>query len=308
MLLGNLRIQVVKCKDLEYAKDFSWFTKNNVCNPYVLAALGENAACSKTIFGTRNPSWLRETLFLPIYNVYPSEDDIAMEGYCNSRANCTLKVFNQNSTLRSAGQTLGVMQNAGVLIGMAILDCTKVVTGQVAFMDQWVALYSSEDCIRSVQKKKPQKRFGDLHVLVHYEPIGMDPMVGDVVEMHGFGHHPLNILPPLGSFTLCIEAVKGNYVLGSYVRKNSPKLRIRLHRNTVFVIKRSTISSKLHAIVLKPVRILSATPWGAAIVSLLTPYVRLGSAMIAPLLLACKGICVGVYRAIRGAMRAMLQI
>lgn len=299
--VGKVKIQVVKAQDLVLAKSSWWGSSSSStvgkrssvsCHPYVMVTFGEESVKTSAIPNNCNPTWRKEVLELPVYK---PEGDV-------TNVELTFDVFSQDSLAKKAGECIG-LSDGGSLIGSAILNITDLIDGQVEMMDRWLSLQNG------VPGKEKDKlgRCGDVHVIVAYDPIGLEPRVGDLIQFVGYGMYPERILPPRESLYLTVTATSGNYILAEYTSSCGFPCSIRIHRNCVYVAQRSSwMDRALSLCVYKPVQFAKQTPIGQKITVAASPYVQVLATMSAPIFMAFRTMSLTTIRATTAAIVAVL--
>jgi hypothetical protein len=136
--------------------------------------------------------------------------------------------------------------------------------------------------------------YGQVRVLVSYQPVGMDPQPKDIVALESVARQNRHyascrpVLDPLMPFTVLDR--RGSYVLAEYMLQDTSRTKVcvRLHRNAVFVIERQTILDAATNLALLPVDVALSTPLGHAVQQALTPLVHAGGELLMPALLSAK--------------------
>ena len=170
-------------------------------------------------------------------------------------------------------------------------------------LDVWVPL------IREMNGEKTIN--GKVHLLVSYEPNGMIPKANDVVALESFARRPYTdsgpvnlgsvvtpILPPLypllvvdtrqgSSYLLCEYSTSrtvtsvdrnGNVKSSKWERTH----RVRIHRNSAFVIERRTLLDTVGDVARMPGDIVFSTPVGREVAEASAPIVAAAGEIAAP--------------------------
>lgn len=125
---------------------------------------------------------------------------------------------------------------------------------------------------------------GALHVVVEYEPVGMEPQVNDVVFFEAFARSERSLVVPPNE-PMVVRAVAGAFLLVGFKSPTArqeaaafggspdavPECRLRVHRNTVFVIERETLVDSAWYGVMDVTSVVGALPPGAYGVRLAGP-------------------------------------
>lgn len=153
---------------------------------------------------------------------------------------------------------------------------------------------------------------GKVHLLISYEPNGMTPKRDDVVAFESFARRPLNddssavsgpvvspIVPPLSPLT--VADARGPYLLlehvasrtvtsvdrGGNVRssRHERRHRVRVHRNSAFVIERRTMMDAASDLARLPGDIVLSTPVGREVADASAPIVAAAAELMGPAML-----------------------
>jgi hypothetical protein len=167
-------------------------------------------------------------------------------------------------------------------------------------LDVWVPLF----------KKSTSENQGKVHLLISYEPNGMAPKQHDVVALESFARRPYSdsspvntgsvvtpILPPL--YPLLVVDTRGAYLLCEYStsrtvtsvdRSGNVKStkwershRVRIHRNSAFVIERRTLLDAVGDVARMPGDIVFSTPVGREVAEATAPIVAAAGEVVAPM-------------------------
>jgi hypothetical protein len=146
----------------------------------------------------------------------------------------------------------------------------------------------------SSQDDTTNSSYGQVRVLVSYQPVGLDPQPKDIVALESVARQNRHtascrsVVDPLMPFTVLDR--RGSYVLAEYMLQDAAhtKVCVRLHRNAVFVIERQTIIDAATNLALLPVDVALSTPLGHAVQQALTPLVHAGGELLMPALLSAK--------------------
>ena len=170
--------------------------------------------------------------------------------------------------------------------------------------------------------------YGQVRLLISYEPNGMKPQRGDIIAFESFARQPYalskcpTIIPPL--HPLQIKDIRGEYILATYdmissiqrlqssqyqndriytssmdvVRDDDPyhnhkrtktkQGSMRIHRNAIFVIERTNILDAAVDLSLKPTDMILSTQMGQNISDATQPYVEAAGDLLAPVLLSSR--------------------
>lgn len=320
-LAGTLSIRLVEARGLR-AGSSMFFVRT--CNPYVIFRVGRQSARSSTVPASDNPSWRRELLEMKIPKL--DHKRAPPEPHSDVRFELTVDVMNEDSLTGKTTEYVG-MSN-GSVIGAAVVDFTPLLEGKEGVMDRWLTLTGAPPTAVTVpsqssatmqqqsplpqpkkKSKQPQKdvALGEVRIVLHYEPHGMEPQVGDVVKMEGFGMYPSAVLPPMDELELHVKKLSGNFLLCSYKTRSGFDGALRLHRNNVFVAHRHSLLDRLYVTcVAEPFEFVSHTPLGQSCGEVLRPYVIVARSFSFPALKAAKATLVTTFRASTAALGAVV--
>ena len=207
---------------------------------------------------------------------------------------------------------------------------------RMGMLDVWVRVNHPSDAMNGVSldgkekmKDSSSSSAGKVHLLISYEPSGMQPKRDDVVALESFARRPFDqgnnsggagsgrgnnnnsfnagsvinpILPPLSPF-LVID-IKGPYQLLEYATSRTITTvdrlgnikssrwerthRVRIHRNSVFVIERRTLLDVAGSIARLPGDIVLSTTVGQEIAEASAPVVAGALELMAPVFMSAK--------------------
>lgn len=200
------------------------------------------------------------------------------------------------------------------LLGMGSLDITDLCLGCTSegdpvpgVIDAWIPISlpnkermpigGDKDDLNSPKIKAqsdPPPSTGMVRVLVSYSPAGIEPHEKDIVALEAFARRNPStsscrpLLPPLRPLTV-IER-RGAFLLCEYSLSDTGRKKafVRLHRNTVFVIERQSLTDAAHNLALLPFDVMLSTPIGKASAQALGPLGAAGKELMMPALLSFK--------------------
>lgn len=302
---GALSIRLVEARSLRAAATMFW---TRTCNPYVIFRLGKQSARSTTIQDNDCPNWRRELLEFKIPKLNLKRQPL--EEHSDVRVELVVDCMNDDSLTGMATEAVGM--SSGSVIGSALVDVTPLLEGKEEVMDTWLTLRGAllpADGGAAASGKKLEKDLvlGEVRVVLQYEPFGLEPRVGDVVKLEGFGSYPSAMLAPVDELELTVKKTSGSFLLCSYVTKAGFDAALRLHRNTVFVAHRGSLLDRLYAsLIAEPLEFIGSTPLGLTCKELLRPYVNVARAFSGPALVATKATIVTTFRASSAAVGAVV--
>lgn len=305
---GALSIRLVEARNLRAASSMFWV---RTCNPYVIFRVGKQSVRSSTIQDNDNPSWRRELLEfkLPKLNMKRAP----LGEHSDVRMELTVDCMNDDSLAGMATEAVGI--SSGSVIGTAVVDFTPLMEGKEEVMDRWVTLSgalpvgSPPNGFGPAPTKKSEKEIvlGEVRIVLQYEPHGLEPRVGDVVKLEGFGSYPSALLAPVDELELTVKKTSGSYLLCSYVTKAGFDATLRLHRNNVFVAHRGSLVDRVYAtFIAQPLEFVGSTPLGLACKDLMRPYINVARTFSIPALVAAKATVMTTFRASSAAVGAIV--
>lgn len=204
-------------------------------------------------------TWRRETLCVEcLKDTIHAGDGISLDVQA-----CDSSRMSMMGTLTMA--TTGGGSDGVVALG--VIDVSGLVVGDVDLLDAWVPLQPS----------------GRLHMLIEYEPKGIQPTAHDVVHLESFARWQNSLLfPP--STPLVVVDTKNNHVLAAYTTPSGFGGRVRLHRNAVYVIERLSWFDGVLKVTSQPVEALMRSSMGRFLIRKTRPMVMLVNRVFRPLI------------------------
>jgi hypothetical protein len=182
----------------------------------------------------------------------------------------------------------------------------------VGVVDAWIPIYKVHD-----HKNEPT---GRVRIMLQYTPHGLTPQPQDLVAFEAFARPRADssvspILPPLQPMR--VLQTRGAWLLVEYYTRLNPvdttdgdgtvfraataaaaattkKATMRLHRNAVFCIERSTVLDAAVRLALLPADIVMSTPLGQHAAHVATPWLQAAGDVIMPALLTARLIVMAV--------------
>jgi len=191
-------------------------------------------------------------------------------------------------------------------------------------IDEWVCLEYNDESDQSLApinqsphslgSKNNKKSVGKVRFILSYEPNGYIPQRGDIVALESFARRQPSlsashlIVPPLTP--LQVIDFQGEYFLVSFktlplndetnhvqkhcksgdneiqTRHSRRSGRVRLHRNTIFVIERKSFVDSAISMALTPTDAVLSTSIGQNVSNIAQPYVEAGGELIMPAVLS----------------------
>lgn len=157
---------------------------------------------------------------------------------------------------------------------------------------------------------------GSLHVVVEYEPVGMEPEVDDIVFFEAFARSGRSLVFPPNE-PMVVRAVSGAYLLVGYqtpaareagMRADEASMhenRLKVHRNTVFVIERQTLIDSAWHSILDVTDVIGAIPPVQWTKKQLQPYTKYAIVFARPALSSLSITFAAARLALRTSMAAM---
>lgn len=214
------------------------------------------------------------------------------------------------------------------LLGQGCLDVTSLLLGvssesstnnegmpQVGVMDVWIPIHrpggkgekidNGNEDDDALCKKRNQTtstaETGQIRVLISYQPHGLEPEHNDWVALETFARRSLRhsscqpLLPPLAPMR--VANVRGSFLLVEYdlhasssfnSSNQNNKGKMRVHRNAVFVIERTSMMDGIANLALLPTDLFLSTPLGQTTVQVAMPIVSTVGDILMPALLTSK--------------------
>jgi hypothetical protein len=268
--------------------------------PYVIAKCGRawqqgrpsRSSSISSASGMNSFSWSKdEVLRLELAKDMLSSDHGAELEVQVCEKNSHISSFLSTTINVATGST--ALQGGVLCIGQT--NILRLLMGESDVLDTWIEL-------------QPQ---GRLHVLVEYEPRGMNPRPGDVLFLESFVRCPTSIvLPP--NEPLVAHDVRGSFILAGWEEHRGASSecqgRVRLHRNCVYVIEHLGFVDAVWNVLSVPLDALARTDQGAWVVRKSTPLVNSAQLMLAPLS-ATLVIAISSFRmAFKTALRGTVSV
>ena len=266
-VMGHLKVKLLEARDLK-RKDWSYLSVGPVAllglgnagevSSYMNFTLGTTRTThsSCTIPNNANPSWGSRESFTLQLRKGAFEDDMRV----------MLRVEGlEAQTLVEAVMPTAVKGDKG--LGVGGVDVTPLCMGQEDLLDCWISLDNPAG--------------GRVHVLIAYEPNGIEPVAGDVVCLEAFARNPNNLLLKPDHPMQVVDR-NGKYILVSYRLSNSRMGNLKLHRSAVFVVERLNFLDGLYNLALRPSDALLSTTYGRSAARLARPYVSYAGDLAKP--------------------------
>ena len=290
-IIGHVKVQLVEANSLQRsywtALGLVGLSKSHGhTSPYVTIALSSSSSfTSPVIRSNNNPIWQQCESTLPLHK------GSNLDG---AQVMMTLTVMEDSTTVEGIVPFMGPSDQDRIL-GLGQLDITPLCRGitdqgelHVGIMDVWVPLYKQQSTSTSTSTST-----GRVRLLLTYQPHGMQPLPKDLVALEAFARtHPTNstispILPPLHPMRVLHS--QGTFLLLEYTMPSSSIIAtMRLHRNAVFTIERSTLLDTAWNVALFPAKVLLATPLGQDTVRWVSPVVHIAADVFMPALLSVR--------------------
>ncbi len=286
--IGMLNIRLIDGRDLDRGLDASGSGKaSGTVSPQVLIRVAEEEVRSSVASRNAHPSW-RERYSVPL------RKGVLQEG---APVLVIFQVVDASSMWKS---TLGAK---GKELGTGSLDILALLNGSRGshVMDDWVELSPGG---------------GALHVVVEYEPVGMEPEKDDVVFFEAFARSPRSLVFPHNE-PMVVRDVSGAYLLVGFqtpaareAMAYSPadeahENRVKVHRQTVFVVERRTYLDAVWHMGVDVTEVIGAIPpvqWAKKQVQ---PYARYVQVLARPALTSLSIAFAAAKLAMRSSMAAL---
>jgi hypothetical protein len=147
--------------------------------------------------------------------------------------------------------------------------------------------------------------YGKVRILLSYEPEGLRPQLNDYVTFEAFARHPNNLIISPITQPVKVVATRGEYLLLQFyyystspnssiairrkeIPENRNEGRVRVHRNTVFVIERISFVDGVMDTLLQPVDIVTQLPVVQEVGKVLRPVTNVVTDLTMPAILSGK--------------------
>jgi hypothetical protein len=178
-------------------------------SPYMCFSVGSRSHSTSAVRGSCNPSWKKESFSVPLRKG-DFEDGAPVILGVEGKETQTIVESVMPSTIKGDKS-----------LGVGAVDVTNVVLGDADLVDTWISLSHG----------------GSVHVLVGYEPHGIEPAKGDVVALEAFARNEGNLVLGKDDPLKVLDSA-GNYLHCSYRMGGGRLGAVKVHRNSVFVIER----------------------------------------------------------------------
>ena len=294
-VIGHVKVQLVEANSLQRsywtALGLVGLSKSHGhTSPYVTLALSSSSSfTSPVIQSNNNPIWQQCEATLPLHK------GSYLDG---AQVMIAVTVMEDSTAVEGMVPFMGPSDQDRIL-GEGQLDITPLCRGMtdqgelhVNIMDVWVPIYKQQSK-STVISTSTLTSTGRVRLLLTYQPHGMQPLAKDLVALEAFARtHPTNstiapILPPL--HPMRVLHTQGTFLLVEYTMPSSSTMAtMRLHRNAVFTIERSTLFDTAWNVALFPAKVLLATPLGQDTVRWASPVVHIAADVFMPALLSVR--------------------
>jgi len=243
--MGSVKIRLVEGKDIERL-DWSYLQpiSGRNPNPCVTFKLADLSVTSSVVNNKKNPLWFKEDLFLQLKkDSFKPSDRIILE----------ISVNDHQGRVKSA---LPKSVTGDTCLGFGELIIEPVLFGEEEVIDTWIKLSPGN---------------GQIRVKIAYDPIGMDPQTGDVVCLENFCGGGRHLAIPQYE-PLVIHDSFGGFFLVSFRSRLGRVCKVKVHRNTIFVIERLSWRDGVINVALQPVDYISSTEMGKWVNENMMPY------------------------------------
>ncbi|GMI50165.1 hypothetical protein ScalyP_jg4755 [Parmales sp. scaly parma] len=224
-------------------------------SPYVVCTLGKSSKSTSVAQDSSNSvtKWKRETTLVRL-----NKGDF----FDGEKVSLSLRVMQS----RNVGTRL---LSGDDLIGVAEIEVTDLLMGDNSLIDTWVSLTGAA---------------AKLRVSVQYEPNGEPPKKGDVVCFEMFARSENSLIFGNGMLApMMVADQKGCFLLVQYRTFTGGYCgRIKIHRNTCFVIERLNVADGLWDMMLKPADAILSTTLGKKGQKLAQPTIDYATNMAKP--------------------------
>jgi len=299
-MLGTIIVRVVAARGLVNPNHRGGVFRNSspAVNPYASVKFGKTTQRTSDLYSTVNPVWPRDEVFfmdvsLPVSQLtHCTESSTSDEAAASSPLNdtidnstalledpysnykkpdntlLTVAIFHNemgNTNTSSRKQKISDEKNVSgdsddVFLGMASIDLTRLFTGKVAELDEWLPLTGTStynDDRRGSDypsSMKEGKRAASVRIVCEYEVSDVPPNPGDICRFTRFCH-PQDLYPLEPARLYKVEEVRNNgeVVHLSYESKEGWVLSFQAHKNMLICEERhvsalDTAQTELHTL------------------------------------------------------------
>ena len=226
-----------------------------------------------------HPTWENCTLSLPVRKGHAPD---------GSRMQLVVRVHEDATAVETV-----LPGSPARLLGMGTVDITSICLGQTPtnLLDLWIPLQQPTSTASTKTNNNPDEDTdnGRIHVLVSYQPHGLEPQKDDVVALEAFARRTLSqascrpiLAPPLQP--LRVVDRRGSYLLVRTLRREC----LRLHRHAVFVVERTNLVDAAHNLVCLPADFVQQTPLGRHVTTAARPVLHASQELLMPALLSLR--------------------
>ncbi|GMI19447.1 hypothetical protein TeGR_g7782 [Tetraparma gracilis] len=261
-VVGYVKVKLLSAKNLS-RQDYSLLSlgvggrlglgSGPEISPYMCFSVGSRSHSTSAVRGSCNPSWKKESFSVPLRKG-DFEDGAPVILGVEGKETQTIVESVMPSTIKGDKS-----------LGVGAVDVTNVVLGDADLVDTWISLSHG----------------GSVHVLVGYEPHGIEPAKGDVVALEAFARNEGNLVLGKDDPLKVLDSA-GNYLHCSYRMGGGRLGAVKVHRNSVFVIERLNFLDGIWSLAMKPSDAVLSTKYGNKAAKLARPYVSYAGELAKP--------------------------
>lgn len=299
-------------------------TSSTISNDTAMDSTVVQTFRSSTVAESNNPVWPASS-YTTNASTDPDNNNRAsssfriplVKGSIPEGSEVSLNVLMQHdpSSGSGAGGAFGILNILGnnnkdpsLSLGKATVNLTPLLMGEETILDIWVPLVHNNNGLNSLSSaatslEHQQKTIsssngsGKIRLLLSYEPEGLRPQLHDYVTLEAFARNSNNLIIQPIAQAMKVVATRGDYLLLQFRysegRNNNnhskeEEGRVRVHRNTVFVIERVSFVDGVVDTILKPVDTITQFPVVQDVGHIIRPYANVLTDLAMPALLSGK--------------------
>ena len=249
-------------------------------NPYASVKFGKTTQRTSDLYSTMNPVWPRDEVFFmdvslpvsqmthslesstseeaaasaPLNETIDNMDALLEDPYANyekpENTTLTVAIFhNETGTTKKKQKFMDDKNVSGdsddAFLGMASIDLTRLFTGKVAELDEWLPLTGTSTYVEDRRNSdyqssmKEGRRGASVRIVCEYEVSDVPPNPGDTCRFTRFCH-PQDLYPlePARPYKVAQVHDNGEVIYLSYESKEGWVLSFQAHKNMLVVEER----------------------------------------------------------------------